>query len=147
MVLDCYSTPLSPLSHSLLMKWCVYKHQEWYTLKCGTYSAYLLVFTKCCEIFRLWITFASLQQCATTSEERFLVRGLHKLKFKTCLDSWSVQRLALDNVEQSQSSCVIFGLSQEKYAEKPITYFSLQVSISNIVIRAFIGCSQCHRHI
>ena len=76
-----------------------------------------------------------------TVGETFLARGLHKLEFKTCLDSWSVWRLALDSVEQSQSSCVIFGLSQEKYAEKPITYFSLQVSISNIVIRAFIGCS------
>ena len=34
MVLDHYSTPLSPLSHSLLMEWCVYKHQEWYPLRC-----------------------------------------------------------------------------------------------------------------
>ena len=32
MVLDRYSTPLSPLSRSLLMEWCVYKHQEWYPL-------------------------------------------------------------------------------------------------------------------
>ena len=32
MVLDCYTTPLSPLSHSILMEWCVYKHQEWYPL-------------------------------------------------------------------------------------------------------------------
>ena len=60
MVLDRYSTPLSPLSHSLLMEWCVYKHQEWYPLRCGTYSAYLLVFTECCEVLRLWIMFASL---------------------------------------------------------------------------------------
>ena len=48
----------------------------------------------------------------------FLVRGLLKLEFKTCLDSWSVWRLALDNVEQSQSSCVIIGLGQERYAER-----------------------------
>ena len=54
MVLDRYSTPLSPLSHSLLMVWCVYKHQEWYPLRCGTYSAYLLVFTECYEVLRLW---------------------------------------------------------------------------------------------
>ena len=59
-----------------------------------------------------------------------MVRGLHKLEFKTCLDSWSAWRLALDNVEQSQNSCVIIGLSQERYAEKPITYIPLQVSIS-----------------
>ena len=39
-------------------------------------------------------------------------------------------RLALDSVEQSQNSCVIIGLGQERYAEKPITYFPLQVSIS-----------------
>ena len=71
MVLDRYSTPLSPLSHSLLMEWCVYKHQEWYPLRCGTYSAYLLVFTECCEVLKLWIMFASLQKCATPSEERF----------------------------------------------------------------------------
>ena len=45
----------------------------------------------------------------------FLVRGLHKLEFKTCLDSWFVCRLALDNVEQSQSSCVIIGLGKERY--------------------------------
>ena len=77
----------------------------------------------------------------------FLVRGLHKLEFRTCLDSWSAWRLALDNVEQSQSSCVIIGLSQERYAEKPITYIPLHVSISYIGIRAFIGCSRCHRHI
>ena len=30
--LDRYSSPLNPLSHSILMKWCVYKHQEWYQL-------------------------------------------------------------------------------------------------------------------
>ena len=60
----------------------------------------------------------------------FLVHWLHKLEFKTCLDSWSAWRLALDSVEQSQSSYVIIGLGQERYAEKPITYFPLQVSIS-----------------
>ena len=59
-----------------------------------------------------------------------MVRGLHKLEFKTCLDNWSAWRLALDSVEQSQNSCVIIGLGQERYAEKPITYFPLQVSIS-----------------
>ena len=32
MVLDRYTTPLSPLSHSILMEWCVYKHQGWYPL-------------------------------------------------------------------------------------------------------------------
>ena len=77
----------------------------------------------------------------------FLVRGLRKLEFKTCLDSWSAWRLALDSIEQSQNSCVIIGLGQERYAQKPISYFPLQVSISNIGIRAFIGCSRCHRHI
>ena len=82
-----------------------------------------------------------------TIGEMFLVRGLHKLEFKTCLDSWSAWRLALDIVEQSQSSCVIIGLGQERYVEKPITYIPLQVSISYIGIRAFIGCSRCHRHI
>ena len=40
-------------------------------------------------------------------------------------------RLALASVEQSQSSCVIIGLGQEMYAEKPITYIPLQVSIYN----------------
>ena len=75
MVLDRYSTPLSSLSHSLLMEWCVYKHQKWYPLKCGMYSAYLLVFTECCEVLRLWIMFASLQQCATPSEEHFWFVG------------------------------------------------------------------------
>ena len=58
----------------------------------------------------------------------FLVCGLHKLEFKTCLDNWSAWRLALDSVEQSQSSYVIIGLGQERYVEKPITYFPLQVS-------------------
>ena len=65
-----------------------------------------------------------------TIGETFLVHGLHKLEFKTCLDSWSASRLALDSVEQSQNSCVIIGLGQERYAEKPITYFPLQISIS-----------------
>ena len=82
-----------------------------------------------------------------TVEKTFLVRGLHKLEFKTCLDSWSAWRLALDSIEQSQSSCVIIGLGQERYAEKPIINIPLRVSVSNIGIRAFIGCSQCHRHI
>ena len=59
----------------------------------------------------------------------FLVCGLHKLEFKMCLDSWFAWRLALDSVEQFQNSCVIIGLGQERYAEKPITYFPLQVSI------------------
>ena len=31
-VLNRYTTPLSPLSHSILMELCVYKHQEWYPL-------------------------------------------------------------------------------------------------------------------
>ena len=70
-VLDRYSTPLSPLSHSLLMVWCVYKHQDWYPLRCETYSAYLLVFIECCEVLRLWIMFASLQQCVTPLKEPF----------------------------------------------------------------------------
>ena len=41
----------------------------------------------------------------------------------------------------------LVDLGQERYAEKPITYILLQVSISYIGIRASIGCSQCHRHI
>ena len=65
-----------------------------------------------------------------TTRGTFLVHRLHKLEFKTCLDSWSAWRLALDSVEQSQNSCVIIGLGRERYAEKPITYFPLQVSIS-----------------
>ena len=75
-----------------------------------------------------------------TIEKTFLVRRLHKLEFKTCLDSWSAWRLALDSVEQSQSSCVIIGLDQERYAEKLISYFPLQVSISYIrKIRTKLG--------
>ena len=65
-----------------------------------------------------------------TVEGTFLVHGLHKLEFKMCLDSWSAWRLALDSVEQSQNFYVIIGLGQERYAEKPISYFPLQVSIS-----------------
>ena len=61
----------------------------------------------------------------------FLVRGLHKLEFKTCLDSWFAWRLALNSVEQSQNSCVIIDLGQERYAEKPIINIALRVSISN----------------
>ena len=45
-----------------------------------------------------------------------------------CLDNWSAWRLALDSVEQSQSSYVIISLGQERYVEKPITYFPVQVS-------------------
>ena len=44
----------------------------------------------------------------------FLVRGLHKLEFKTCLDSWSAWRLELDSVEQSQNSCVIIGMLKNR---------------------------------
>ena len=82
-----------------------------------------------------------------TIGETFLVCGLYKLEIKTCLESWSTWRLALNSVEHSQTSCVIIGLGQERYAQKPISYFPLQVSISNIGIRAFIGCSRCHKHI
>ena len=31
-VLDRYTTPLCPPSHSILMEWYIYKHQEWYPL-------------------------------------------------------------------------------------------------------------------
>ena len=62
--------------------------------------------------------------------EMFLVCGSYKLEFRMCLNSWSAWRLALDNVEQSQSACVIIGSGQERYAEKPITYILLQISIS-----------------
>ena len=82
-----------------------------------------------------------------TVKGTFLVYELHKLEFKTCLDSWSAWRLALNSVEQSQSSCVIISLGQERYAEKPIINIPLRVSISNIGIRAYIGCSRCHMHI
>ena len=41
----------------------------------------------------------------------------------------------------------LVGLGQERYAEKPIIYIPLQFSISYIGIRAFIGCSRCHKHI
>ena len=76
-----------------------------------------------------------------TVGKTFLVCGLHKLEFKTCLDSWSALRLALNSVEQSQNSYVIIGLAQERYVKKLITYIPLQVSISNVGIKAFIGCS------
>ena len=143
MVLDRYTTPLSPLSHSILMEWCVYKHQEWYPLN----SERIMHFSWCCEALKLWVMFASFQQYATPSEKHFWVCGSYKLEFRTCLNSQSVWRLVLDSVEQSQSSCVIIGLGQEMYAEKPITYIPLQVSISYIGIKAFIDCSQCHRYI
>ena len=58
--------------------------------------------------------------------ETFLVCSLYKLEFRTYLNSWSTLRLALDSVEQSQNSCVIIGLGQEKYAEKLIVYIPLQ---------------------
>ena len=58
--------------------------------------------------------------------ERFLVHELYKLEFRTCLNSWSALRLALDNVEQSQNSYVIVGLGQERCTEKPIVYIPLQ---------------------
>ena len=82
-----------------------------------------------------------------TVREMFLACGLYKLEFRTCLNSWFAWRLALDSVEQSQNSYVIISLGQERYAKKPITYIPLQVSISNVGIKAFIGCSWCHRHI
>ena len=50
-------------------------------------------------------------------EETFLVCGSYKLEFRTCLNSWSAWRLALNSVEQFQNSCVIIGLGQESYAE------------------------------
>ena len=62
----------------------------------------------------------------STVEETFLVRGLYKLKFRMSLNCWSEWRLALDSVEQSQSSCVIVGLEKERYADKPIVYITLQ---------------------
>ena len=55
-----------------------------------------------------------------TIGKTFLVRGLHKLEFKTCLDSWSVWRLARDSVEQSQNSFVIIGLGQERYVKNQL---------------------------
>ena len=43
--LDRYSTPLSPLSHSILMEQCVYKHQQWYPLN----SERILHFSQCLQ--------------------------------------------------------------------------------------------------
>ena len=80
-----------------------------------------------------------------TVGETFLARELHKLEFKTCLNNWSTWRLALDNVEQSQGSYVIVGLVRERYVEKSIIYIPLRVYVSYIGIRAFIGCSRCHK--
>ena len=71
-----------------------------------------------------------------------MVCGLHKLEFKTCLDSWSAWRLALDSVEQSQNSCVIIGLGQERYAEKPIINILLCVSISSIIFYCWVEESE-----
>ena len=45
MVLDCYTIPLNPLSHSILMEWCVYKHQEWYPLN----SERIMHFSQCLQ--------------------------------------------------------------------------------------------------
>ena len=45
MVLNHYTTPLSPLSHSILMQWCVYKYQEWYPLN----SERILHFSQCLQ--------------------------------------------------------------------------------------------------
>ena len=73
--IDRYSTPLSPLFHSILMEWCVYKHQVWYPLYRKTNSTFLIVFTECYEVLRLWVIFASLQQYATSSEKRFWFVG------------------------------------------------------------------------
>ena len=66
--------------------------------------------------------------------ETFLVCGLYKLEFRMCLNSWFAWRLALDSVEQSQNSCVIVGLGQERYAKKSIVYILPQISISYIGI-------------
>ena len=80
-----------------------------------------------------------------------MVRGLYKLEFIMCLNSWFAWRLALDNVEQFQNSCVIVGLGQKRYAEKPIFYILLQslyfLHWYQSVYRLFSGCSRCHRHI
>lgn len=65
------------------------------------------------------------QVVCNTVGETFLVCGLYKLEFRMSLNSWSAWRLALNSVEQSQTSYVIIGLSQERYAEKPITYIPL----------------------
>ena len=61
-----------------------------------------------------------------TVEETFLVCGLYKLEFRIYLNGWFAWRLALNSVKQSQNSCVIIDLGQEKYAEKAITYIPLQ---------------------
>ena len=43
--LDRYSSPLNSLSHSILMKWCVYKHQELYLL----YKKQIPHFSQCLQ--------------------------------------------------------------------------------------------------
>ena len=110
-------------------------------------SAFLIVFTKCCEALRLWLCLHHSSSVQHHWRNVFLACGLYKREFRTCLNSWSTWMLALDSIEQSQSSCVIVNLDQERYVEKSIIYILLQVSISNIGIRAFIHCSRCHKHI
>ena len=56
-----------------------------------------------------------------TIEETSLVCGSYKLEFRTCLNSWSAWRLALNSVEQFQNSCVIIGLGQERYVSSSNT--------------------------
>ena len=116
MVLNCYTTPLSPLSHSILMEWYVYKHQEWYPLN----SERILHFSWCLQsIVRLFGCGSCLHHSSSVQHRQKNVFGLWIIQtgIQNVFEQL-VWRLALDSVEQSQSSSVIIGLGQERYPKK-----------------------------
>ena len=73
MVLDRYTILLSPLSHSILKEWCVYKHQEWYPLN----SERILHFSQCLQsVVRLLGCGLCLHHSSSVQHHRGNVFGL-----------------------------------------------------------------------
>ena len=130
MVLDRYITPLSPLSHLILMEWCVYNHQEWYPLN----SERILHFSQCLKsVVRLLGCGLCLHHSNSVQHRRRNVFGL-----------WIIQ-IGIQNVfEQlvyvkvgsrqrrtiSKLLCDHRFRPREVCQKKLITYIPLQVPIS-----------------
>ena len=128
-VLNHYTTPLSPLSHSILMELCVYKHQEWYPLN----NEQILHFSQYLQ------SAVRLLGCGLCLHHSSSVQHCQRNIFGLWIIQTGIQKVfeQLVYVEAGSRQCrtmsklhVIIDSGQERYDEKPITYILLQVSIS-----------------
>ena len=130
MVLDHYTTPLSPLSHSILMEWCVYKHQGWYPLKSERiphFSQYLQSVVRFLGCGLCLHCSSSVKHCRRNVFGSWVAQTGIQNTFGqlVCLEAGSRQCRTI-----SKLLCDHRFRPREVCRKKPITYIPLHVSIS-----------------